>query len=111
MVPLLGIPMMGVVPLWMLIVMTTIFFVCVSGRMVPGMALITGAATPAVRGTFMSLNGSVQSASMGIASLAGGLLIGRGPAGEVTGFALCGALAVVLSLLSIWWAGRVRVTR
>ena len=55
MVPLLGIPMMGVVPLWTLIVMTTIFFVCVSGRMVPGMALITGAATPAVRGTFMSL--------------------------------------------------------
>jgi predicted MFS family arabinose efflux permease len=111
MVPLMAIPMLGVVPLWMLIAMTTMFFVCVSGRMVPGMALITGAATPAVRGTFMSLNGSVQSAAMGIASLAGGFLIGRGADGRVTGFALCGALAVMLSAAAMWWAGRVRVTR
>lgn len=97
------------VPLWVLISVTTLFFVFVSGRMVPGMALITGASAPAVRGTFMSLNGTVQSAAMGIASLAGGMVIGRDTNGQLTGFHYNGWIAVALSLLALWWVGRLKV--
>jgi predicted MFS family arabinose efflux permease len=97
------------VPLWLLITVTTLFFVFVSGRMVPGMALITGSSAPAVRGTFMSLNGTVQSASMGLAAMVGGLLIGRDANGLVTGYALCGWIAAALSVLGLWWVGRLQV--
>ena len=39
---------------------STAFFVLVSGRMIPGMAMVTAAPAPQVRGTFMSLASSVQ---------------------------------------------------
>ncbi|WP_280153337.1 MFS transporter [Piscinibacter sp. XHJ-5] len=109
MLVLLGLTYLPPVPLWVLITMTTLFFVFVSGRMVPGMALITGSSAPAVRGTFMSLNGTVQSASMGIASMVGGMLIGRDANGLVTGYHHNGWIAVALSLLALWWVGRLQV--
>lgn len=109
MLPLVVVTHLAEVPLALLLTVTTLFFVFVSGRMVPGMALITAAATPSLRGTFMSLNGSVQSAAMGIASMTGGMLIGRDAAGRVTGYEWCGYIAVAISLLSLWWVGRLRV--
>ena len=48
-----------------------------SGRMIPGMAMLTSAANPALRGTFMTLNSAVQSAAMGLAALVGGYIISR----------------------------------
>jgi predicted MFS family arabinose efflux permease len=110
MLTLLGVTYLGPTPLWAVLVVTTLFFVLHSGRMVPGMALITAASVPSMRGAFMSLNGSVQSAAIGIASLVGGLLIGRDAAGLVTGFPRCGWVSVTLSLLALWWVGRLQVT-
>jgi predicted MFS family arabinose efflux permease len=107
--PLVGITYLGPVPIVVLLVVTTMFFVFVSGRMVPGMALITQAAKPALRGTFMSLNGSVQSAAMGVASLVGGALIGRDAQGLVTGYQHCGWVAAGLTLASLWWVGRLQL--
>jgi predicted MFS family arabinose efflux permease len=109
MFPLLGITYLPVVPLWMLIVVTTVFFMFVSGRMVPGMALITAASAPGVRGTFMSLNSTVQSAAMGVASLVSGILIGRDANGLVTGYQVCGWIAMGLSVLALWWVGRLKL--
>lgn len=107
--PLVGITYLPVVPLWVLLVVTTLFFMFVSGRMVPGMALITAASAPAVRGTFMSLNGTVQSVAMGLAAMVGGMLIGRDADGLVTGYQHCGWVAMGLSALALWWAGRIKV--
>ena len=55
------------VPMWVVLIVTTAFFVFVSGRMVPGMALMTAVPPANMRGAFMSVNGALQSASMGIA--------------------------------------------
>lgn len=109
MLPLLAITHMTSAPLWLLLLVTTLFFVFVSGRMVPGMALITAASVPGLRGTFMSLNGTVQSVAMGLASMAGGMLIGRDAGGLVTGYQRSGWVAVGLSLLALWWVGRLRL--
>lgn len=107
--PVLAVTHMGQTPFVLVLVVTTAFFVLMSGRMIPGMALITSAATPALRGSFMSLNGSIQAAAMGIASLVGGLLIGRGSDGLVHGYAFAGWISTALAALSIWWVGRLRV--
>jgi MFS family permease len=80
-----------------------------SGRMIPGMAMISSAVEPRLRGTFMTLNSAVQSASMGLAALVAGLIIGRDPQGQLTGYWMAGLLGVVASGLSVWLAGRLRL--
>jgi predicted MFS family arabinose efflux permease len=72
--------------------------------MVPGMAIATSAANPKLRGTFMALNSSVQSAAMGAATFVGGLVISRDAQGLVQNFwvnALIGAAASVWSVLLV----------
>jgi predicted MFS family arabinose efflux permease len=86
----------------------TLFMVASSGRMVPAMALITASAMPRNRGGFLSVNASVQSAAAGLASALGGLMLGQGANGEMTGFPLVGGLACAATLASILLAGRLR---
>ncbi|MCU0925895.1 MAG: MFS transporter [Hydrogenophaga sp.] len=107
--PLLATTLMPRWPLWAVLVVSTALFICMSGRMIPGMALITGAATPALRGTFMALNAAVQSAAMGLASLVGGLIIGRDAAGQVQHYWVSGLLGATASLVAIALARRVKV--
>jgi len=109
MLPILAVTHLGPVPLPVVLVVTTLFFVLVSGRFVPAMALITASVVPALRGTFMSLNGAVQSIAMGLASLLGGLLVGRDAQGLMTGYAACGWVSVGLTLAALAWVGRLRL--
>ena len=85
------------------------FFVLVSGRMIPAMALISSAVDPAWRGAAMSLNSTVQSLAMGAASSLAGFVIAQGADGRFTGYPLVGYVAVAAGLLSMALAGRVRV--
>lgn len=107
--PMMALTHLPVVPLALYLVVTTLFFVFVSGRMVPGMAIIASAAQPEVRGTFMSLQSCLQSAGMGVASLLGGLLISRSPTGQVLGYGYTGWVGLVVSLAAIWLVGKVRL--
>lgn len=117
--PLLAITLLGPVPLWMILLVSSLMFVTMSGRMIPGMAIVTSSANPALRGTFMAFNSAVQSASMGAAAFVGGLIIDRGPAGQVLHYwaaALVGVAASVLSAvvvrrLRLHGAGVVRVPK
>lgn len=90
--------------LWGILLVTTIMFIGMNGRMIPGMAVATSAANPKLRGTFMALNSSVQSAAMGLATFVGGLVISRDAQGLVQYFwvnALLGMLATGLSLMLV----------
>jgi predicted MFS family arabinose efflux permease len=64
--------------------------------------LVASTAEPRLRGTFLSLNASIQSASMGVAALISGLLVGRNELGQLTGYWLVGVLGVLASLMT-WW--------
>lgn len=90
--------------LWGILLVTTLMFVGMNGRMIPGMALASSAANPKLRGTFMALNSSVQSAAMGSATFVGGLVISRDAQGLVQHFwvnATIGAAATLLSVLLV----------
>jgi hypothetical protein len=93
-------------PLWGLFTISTALFVLMSGRMIPGMALVSATAAPRLRGTFLSLNASVQSASMGLAALVSGLLVGRDAQGQLTGYWMVALLGVLASVLTWWLAPR-----
>jgi predicted MFS family arabinose efflux permease len=97
------------IPLWVAVVVTTAFMVSTSARMVPAQALITGSATPAVRGGFLSLNTSVQSVAMGVSSFVGGKLIGQTPDGRLAGYPVVGLVAAGTAVLSLILAGWLRL--
>jgi len=59
----------------LVLIVTTVFMVMMSGRMVPAMALITASSAPAYRGSFMSLNAAVQQLAAGLATSIAGLLL------------------------------------
>jgi predicted MFS family arabinose efflux permease len=105
-VPLMALTLMPAWPLPVVLVVSTLLFLVMSGRMIPGMAIVASAANPALRGTFMALNSATQSTAMGIAAFVGGQLISRGESGAVLGYWHAGLVGVVCSLLSIWLARR-----
>jgi predicted MFS family arabinose efflux permease len=108
-VPLMATTLSQGLPLWGLLAISTLFFTLMSGRMIPGMAMISSAVEPRLRGTFMTLNSAVQSASMGLAALVAGLIIGRDAHGQLTLYWVAGLLGVLASVLSVWLAGHLRL--
>ncbi|MBI3903579.1 MAG: MFS transporter [Nitrosomonadales bacterium] len=100
--PILAITNTPALPMWGLLFITTWFFILVSGRFVPGMAVITSACIPSLRGTFMSMNSAVQSAGAAIASLLAGHIITRNPQGLIEHYNLVGYLACTSTLIAIW---------
>ena len=108
-VPLMATTLSGGLPLWGLLVISTVFFALMSGRMIPGMAMISSAVEPRLRGTFMTMNSAVQSAAMGVAALLAGLIVGRDDLGQLTFYWVAGLLGVLASVLSAWLAGQLRM--
>jgi predicted MFS family arabinose efflux permease len=106
MVPMFLLTVAAGLPLWGILTLSTLFFVCMSGRMIPGMAIITSTADPRLRGTFMTLNSSVQSVGMGVAAFIGGLIISRDAQGLVQHYWGNALLGMVASGISIWLAGK-----
>lgn len=106
MVPLVATTLLGRVPLWAVLVVSTLLFTTMSGRMIPGMAIVTSAADPQLRGTFMTLNASVQSAAMGLAAFIGGLIIHRDAQGLVQNYWVAAVVGSCASLASIWVVGK-----
>ena len=104
--PLLGITLVRGVPLGAVLVVSTLMFALMSGRMIPGMAIISSAAQAPLRGTFMTLNASVQSAAMGVASFVGGVLISRDAQGLVQNYWMAAVVGIAASLLSMVVVGR-----
>jgi predicted MFS family arabinose efflux permease len=108
-VPILLLTNLGPASMAHTLAITTLFMIITSGRMVPAMALITSSARPAYRGSFMSVNASVQQLAAGLAALlAGAILHQAGPKAPLEGYPLAGLLACTATLVSVCLAGYVR---
>ncbi|MDO8412542.1 MAG: MFS transporter [Gallionellaceae bacterium] len=108
MLPILAITHAPALPWWAVLGISTPFFILVSGRFVPGMAMVTSAAEPHLRGTFMSMNSAVQSAGSAIASLLAGHIISRNAEGLIEHYELVGYIACAATLATIWLAGKIK---
>ena len=100
---------LGPVPLWLLILWTTVFFIFVPGRMVPAMAIVTSAVQPRLRGTFLSMNGAVQQLASGGASYLGGALIAADASGHIAGYGMVGYLAIGATLAAMVFVGQIQM--
>ena len=97
------------VPLWFVLINSTCYFILVSGRHIPGTALVTQTVQPQIRGTFMSLVSSVKMFSAALGSFLTGVVISRTATGQIEHFNLMGYVAVAFGLLAIWVAQKLRV--
>jgi len=104
-VPLLVTTNLPVTPLWIVLINSTAFFILVSGRMIPAMAMVSQLVENKVRGTFMSLIGSVQMLSSGVASVLAGWVVTIGPDGMMQHYNIVGYGAAICGLLTFWLVG------
>ncbi len=108
-VPVLLVTNTGPVSLLVWLIITTLFFILVSGRMVPLLAIVGAAVKPQERGAFLSLNATVQSMAMGLASMLGGLFITEAPDGLISGYGWVGLVAASFNVMAALWVSRVRI--
>ena len=106
-IPLFLITNMPEVPVWMALVVTSFFFIVISGRVVPAMALITSTTQPANRGSFMSFNSSVQQTTAGIAAFISGSIVTENGTGKLQHYPIVGYIAITACFISIWAASRI----
>ena len=104
-VPLLVTTNLGPGPLWVVLINSTSFFILISGRMIPAMAMVSQVVEARIRGTFMSLIGSVQMLASGIASVVAGAIVTIGADGKMQHYNLVGYGAVICGLLTFWLVG------
>ena len=83
---------------------STLLMVCMSGRMVPAMALMTASIEPQYRGGFMSINSSVQQFACGVAAYVSGQILTQKETGELAHFPLLGVASIICALTCIYLA-------
>ena len=105
--PLLAVTQVGAAPLWVWLICTTLFFILVSGRMIPAMAIITSAARPKLRGTFMSLNAAMQQLASGLAATLAGFITTQSATGQIIGYDKVGYVAIAANFLAIAFAASI----
>ncbi|WP_243391980.1 MFS transporter [Polynucleobacter meluiroseus] len=104
-IPLLLTTNLPQVPLWVVLLNSTSFFVLISGRMIPAMAMMSQIVEARIRGTFMSLVGSVQMLASGIASVVAGMVVTIGVDGRMQHYNLVGYGAALCGLLTFFLVG------
>lgn len=95
-------------PVWGVIAISTCFMVTMSGRFVPALAMMNSATESRMRGSFMSLNSSLQQGFMGLAALLGGLILDTAADGKVLHYNRVGYTAAGFTLLAMLTAAQVR---
>jgi predicted MFS family arabinose efflux permease len=101
-VPILLITNLPPVQHYVALIVSTVFFIFFGARFVPAMSLITSSVEPKLRGSFMSINSSVQQLSAGIAAFVSGLIVQEAADGKLQHFAWDGVLACLVTLIAIW---------
>lgn len=96
---------LGVSPLWLVITLSVIMFAGITARMVAAQALLSAVPEPRDRGTFMSINSSVQQVSGGLAAIVAGLIVVQTPEGPlerygILGYVVCGIMLTNIVLIA-----------
>jgi len=96
------------IPIWAILVSTTLFTMTGSGRFIPAMTIVSAVVKPQERGTFMSLENASRQLSSGAASQIAGLIIGSTAAGALTHYNYVGFVGITTSIVAIFIAFRIK---
>jgi len=110
-IPMFVISRLENMPVWIIFFVTTLFFVLVSGRIVPVMALLTSSVKNNLRGAFMTTNTAIQQFSSAGAMLIAGMLITSNSQNVITGYETVSYLSIFANFLSIYFVYRLKVVK
>ena len=89
--------------LFFILLISGLFFISAGSRMIPAQALISSAALPNQRGSFMSLVSSVQSVSMAFGAYMAGQIVTRNTeTGQLQHYSTVGFLAIGIGILTLF---------
>jgi predicted MFS family arabinose efflux permease len=92
-----------------ILIITTLFFIFTSGRMVPAMAMITACAEPRHRAGFLSVNTAVQHMAGSLSTFVAGLILGDTEGGApIVHYSVIGLLAAGATIASAALGGWLR---
>jgi predicted MFS family arabinose efflux permease len=92
---------LGITPFWLVAVINILMFMGISSRMIASSALMTAVPEPADRGSFMSVNSSIQQISGGIATLIAGLIVSQRTDGQMENYDLLGYIVSFTMIITI----------
>ena len=101
MIPVALISHLGVIPLGLVLVVTTFFFVLNSARFVPAMGLLTSSVEACNRGGFISLTCSFQQMASGLASFGAGMIIYQEKNSRVVNFDVAGYISIGAAFVGV----------
>jgi MFS transporter, DHA1 family, inner membrane transport protein len=90
-----------VVPIYLALLFTTLFFIFTGARIIPAQAITTSIVPPQQRGSYMSIMTSLQQLIMGLATFTAGNIIGEDLEGNLLNYHVIGYLSVVISILGV----------
>ncbi|HEY0945743.1 MAG TPA: MFS transporter [Opitutaceae bacterium] len=98
---------LGHTPLWAVIALNVVLYASIAGRMVAAGALNSAMPEATDRGAYMSINGSLQQVSGGIASMAAGMIVVQAADGHLNHYATLGVVVSVAMIVSMLLMARV----
>lgn len=107
-IPLFLITNLPVVPIFMALGVSALFFVTLTGRSIPASTIATTVVLPKERGGFMSINSSVQQLSSGFASFIAGKIVYTNALGKLENFHIVGYIAIACSLITIYLCQKIK---
>lgn len=87
---------------------TSSFFVVASGRSVPATTMITSVVQPENRGGFMSIRQSINEMALFFSTVVAGFIITEDASGKLDGYQYLGYFTMVMSVLAIAAASRIK---
>ena len=108
-VPVFLITVIGETPIWIVLIITSLFFVFGSGRMIPSTAMVTSSVKPQNRGSFMSFNAACRQLTNGFAAYLAGLVITIGDNEKLENYQYVGVFAIVMGVVSILISRKIKV--
>ncbi len=100
-IPIAIITNLHAIPFLTLLCVTGFWFVVSSGRMIPAQAMVSAVVSPERRGSFMSINSSVQQIFVGLASILAGAIVVKTPSNTILHYEITGYVSIAVTLLSI----------
>lgn len=101
-IPTFLISNLGQTPIPYVLAISALFFVASNGRFVPAWAMITSTVKPEARGSFLSLNSSVQSLAGGAGSFFASLIVVKATDGRLLNFEIVGYLSIAIGLSALF---------
>lgn len=106
--PIFFITNMPRIPYYYVLIVAFFFFAFTTARFIPVQAIVSSVVSPQQRGSFMSINSSMQQLSSGTAALVAGLIVSETPQHELLNYHFVGYMAMAFSLACLFLVRRVK---